>query len=440
MHGRALLGVVLTLALAACGGADDLPFAAGVGPEPALPEPRQGLLPTVAVARAEGWAAGETPVPAPGLAVAAFAQELDHPRWLHVLPNGDVLVAETNRQPAPARGLGSWVETRIMRVAGAEAGAPSADRISPLRNADGDGIAETRSVLLDGLTSPYGMALVGEALYVADTDALLRFPYRPGETRIAGRGERLAALPANLPNRHWTKGLIASPVGRRLYVSVGSNSDHGEKGLAAEEARAAVWKIDAATGAARVLASGLRNPVGLDFEPRTGALWTVVNERGKLGNNLVPDYLARVREGGFYGWPYSYYGDNLDPTWPPARSSPTTRSAPTWRRWGSPSRKARGSALASTRAHSSASTGRGTGAPKRLQGRLCALRGRRPVGDAGRRAHGLSGSRRRGARPPRGRGRGRRRSAAGRGRRRDYGLAGGRRALGRRCRQAPARA
>ena len=411
-----------------------------MGPEPALPEPRQGLLPTVAVARAEGWAAGETPVPAPGLAVAAFAQELDHPRWLHVLPNGDVLVAETNRQPAPARGLGSWVETRIMRVAGAEAGAPSADRISPLRNADGDGIAETRSVLLDGLTSPYGMALVGEALYVAYTDALLRFPYRPGETRIAGRGERLAALPANLPNRHWTKGLIASPVGRRLYVSVGSNSDHGEKGLAAEEARAAVWKIDAATGAARVLASGLRNPVGLDFEPRTGALWTVVNERGKLGNNLVPDYLARVREGGFYGWPYSYYGDNLDPTWPPARSSPTTRSAPTWRRWGSPSRKARGSALASTRAHSSASTGRGTGAPKRLQGRLCALRGRRPVGDAGRRAHGLSGSRRRGARPPRGRGRGRRRSAAGRGRRWEHGLAGGTRALGRSHRQALAHA
>ena len=194
MRERVLLGFALTLALAACGGGDGLPFAAGVGLEPTLPEPRQGLLPTVAIAPADGWAAGETPVPAPGLAVAAFAQGLDHPRWLHVLPNGDVLVAETNKQPASARGLRSWVEKQIMRVAGAEV--PSADRISLLRDADGDGVAETRSVLLDGLTSPFGMALVGDALYVADTDALLRFPYRPGETRIAGRGELVAALPA----------------------------------------------------------------------------------------------------------------------------------------------------------------------------------------------------------------------------------------------------
>ena len=324
MRRRALLGVALTLALAACGGRDGLPFAAGVGPEPALPEPRQGLLPTVDIAPAEGWAAGEAPVAAPGLAVAAFAQGLDHPRWLHVLPNGDVLVAETNKQPAPTRGLRSWVEKRIMSVAGAEA--PSADRISLLRDADGDGVAETRAVLLDDLTSPFGMALVGDALYVADTDALLRFPFTPGETRIAGPGERVAALPANPPNRHWTKGLVANPDGRRLYVSVGSNSDHGENGLDAEEGRAAIWEIDPATGAARIHASGLRNPVGLDFEPRTGALWAVVNERDELGDNLVPDYLTRVREGGFYGWPFSYYGANLDPRVEPARPDLAARA------------------------------------------------------------------------------------------------------------------
>ena len=290
-----------------------------------MPEPQQGLLPTMAIAPAVGWRGGETPIPAPGLEVTAFAQGLDHPRWLHVLPNGDVLVAETNKQQAPARGLRSWIEKQVMRVAGAEV--PSADRVSLLRDADGDGVAETRSVFLDGLTSPFGMALVGDTLYVANTDALLRFPYRSGATRIDAPGQRVAQLPAGAPNRHWTKGLLASPDGRRLYVSVGSNSDHGENGLAAEQGRAAVWEVDAQSGAAWIYASGLRNPVGMDIEPRTGALWTVVNERDELGDNLVPDYLTRVREGAFYGWPFSYYGENLDPRVNPARPDLAARAA-----------------------------------------------------------------------------------------------------------------
>ncbi|WP_218014160.1 PQQ-dependent sugar dehydrogenase [Rubellimicrobium roseum] len=241
----------------------------------------------------------------------AFAEGLDHPRWLYVLPNGDVLVAETNKQPAPPRSLRGFFQQQLMQVAGAEV--PSADRISLLRDQDGDGVADLRTVLLNGLTSPFGMALVDDTLYVANTDALLRFRYRPGATRIEGPGERVLALPANPPNYHWTKGLLASDDGRQLFVSVGSNSDHAESGLDAERGRAAIWEIDLASGSASVFASGLRNPVGMDFEPQAGALWTVVNERDELGSDLVPDYLTRVREGEFYGWPFSYWGGNLDP-------------------------------------------------------------------------------------------------------------------------------
>jgi glucose/arabinose dehydrogenase len=298
------------LALAGCDNAR-LPVDAGTGPSPALPAPSRTLVPTLHVAPASGWPEGTAPHPAEGLQVTAFATGLDHPRWLHVLPNGDVLVAETNAQPAPIRGLRDFVQKQAQRIAGAEV--PSADRISLLRDADGDGVAETRTVFLDDLTSPFGMALVGGDLYVANTDAVLRFPYEPGQTRITAPGTRVAALPAGPINHHWTKGLAASPDGTRLYAAVGSNSDHGENGMAAEAGRAAIHEIDPATGAARLYATGLRNPVGLAFEPLTGALWTSVNERDELGGDLVPDYITSVRDGGFYGWPYVYYGDRPDP-------------------------------------------------------------------------------------------------------------------------------
>ncbi|MGN2245538.1 PQQ-dependent sugar dehydrogenase [Frateuria sp. GZRR35] len=300
------------LALAACGVRARLPVAAGVGPEPALPPPNPSLIPTVNIAPARGWPAGGQPIAAPGLAVQAFARNLDHPRWLHVLPDGDVLVAETNapERPEDGDGLKGWIMRRVQQRAGA--GVPSADRITLLRDTDGDGIAETRSVLLDHLHSPFGMALVGDTLYVADTDALLSFPYREGATRIDAAGTRVADLPAGPINHHWTKNVVASPDGKRLYVSVGSNSNVGENGLAVERDRARILAIDPATGATQVYATGLRNPVGMAWQPRSGALWVAVNERDELGSDLVPDYMTAVREGAFYGWPYSYYGAHVD--------------------------------------------------------------------------------------------------------------------------------
>ncbi|HEY4555525.1 MAG TPA: sorbosone dehydrogenase family protein, partial [Lysobacter sp.] len=262
---------------------------------------------------------------APGLAVGAFATGLDHPRWLYVLPNGDVLVAETNRPPAPASlSPKAWIMKRMMKRAGA--GGPSANRITLLRDADGDGVAELRSVLLDGLNSPFGMALVDGMLYVANTDAVVAVPYRSGDTRIAEPPVRIAPLPAGPVNQHWTKSLVASPDGRRLYVGVGSNSNIAEGGLEQEAGRAAIHEIDLATGRSRVYASGLRNPVGLAWEPQTGALWAAVNERDLLGNDLVPDYMTAVREGGFYGWPYSYFGANVDARVRPPRPDLVARA------------------------------------------------------------------------------------------------------------------
>jgi glucose/arabinose dehydrogenase len=308
--------------LAACAENARLPIAAGAGPDPALPPPARSS--TVNIAPARPWRADEAPTPAAGLEVTAFARGLEHPRWLHVLPNGDVLVAETNAQPKRPKSLRGVVMKAAMQVAGAET--PSPDRITLLRDGDGDGVAETRSVLIDGLTSPFGMALVGGSLYVADTDQLLRFPYTPGITRIAAAGERVSVLPAGEINHHWTKGLAARSNGSALFVSVGSNSDHGENGLAAERGRAAVWRIDPADGSAEVFAAGLRNPVGLAFEPRTGALWAVVNERDELGGDLVPDYLTQVHAGGFYGWPWSYWGGHPDPRVAPRRPDLVARA------------------------------------------------------------------------------------------------------------------
>jgi glucose/arabinose dehydrogenase len=309
---RTLPIMLCALALAGCGVRARLPVAAGMGPHPTLPSPDPGLIPTVDIAPAEGWAQGGTPIAAPGLAVGAFARGLDHPRWLYVLPDGDVLVAETNAPPRSedASGLKGWMMRLIQKRAGA--GVPSADRITLLRDADGDGVAETRSVFLDHLHSPFGMALVGDTFYVADTDALLRFPYRAGELRIGATGRKVADLPAGPINHHWTKNLIASPDGRRLYVTVGSNSNAGENGLAVERDRARILEIDPATGAVRVYATGLRNANGMDWQPQSGALWAVVNERDELGSDLVPDYMTAVREGAFYGWPWSYYGAHVD--------------------------------------------------------------------------------------------------------------------------------
>ncbi|HWR78185.1 MAG TPA: sorbosone dehydrogenase family protein [Thiobacillus sp.] len=296
-----------------------LPISAGTGPQPTLPPPQKTLIPTVNIAPAEGWPAGATPLAAPGTRVVAFASGLDHPRWLHVLPNGDVLVAETNAPPKPddAKGIKGWLMVLVMKRAGA--GVPSANRSTLLRDTDGDGVADLRSVLLQGLNSPFGMALVGNDLYVANSDAVLRFPYAVGDTRITAPGTKLVELPAGPINHHWTRNLIASPDGTKLYVTVGSNSNVAERGMAVEAERAAIWEVDTRSGARRIFASGLRNPNGLAWEPRSGALWTVVNERDELGSDLVPDYMTAVRDGGFYGWPYSYYGQHIDERVKPQR-------------------------------------------------------------------------------------------------------------------------
>jgi len=313
------LFVVPALLLAACAGVAQAPVTAGTGPDPVLPPPTKSLVPTVNVAPARGWLPGARPTLAPVLTVTRFAEGLSHPRWLYVLPNGDVLVAETNAPPKPEDGKGvkGMMMKVFMSIAGATA--PSANRITLLRDTRGTGAADERHVFLDGLNSPFGMTLVGSDLYVADTDAVLRFPYAAGQTSIRERGTKVVDLPAGPINHHWTKNVTASPDGSRLFVTVGSNSNVGENGVAAEEGRAAVWVVDPRTGEHRVFASGLRNPNGLAFEPRSGALWTAVNERDELGNDLVPDYMTSLRDGAFYGWPYSYYGAHVDERVQPPR-------------------------------------------------------------------------------------------------------------------------
>jgi hypothetical protein len=297
--------------LASCSDNAHLPPTAGYGPHPTLPAPQESLLSYVHIAPAKGWSSDGAPTAAPGLTVTAFAQDLDHPRWLYVLPNGDVLVAETNAPPKPDdnKGLKGWVHGIFMKIAGA--GPKSPNRILLLRDSNGDGRADLRTTFLSNLNSPFGMALVGDTLYVADTDAVLRFPYRNGQTQITDRGSKVVDLPAGMINHHWTKNIIASPDGRKLYVTVGSNSNVGENGLAAELGRAAIWEVNPATGQQRIFATGLRNPNGMAWGP-DGALWTVVNERDDLGGDLVPDYMTSVKDGGFYGWPFSYYGQHAD--------------------------------------------------------------------------------------------------------------------------------
>ena len=284
----------------------------GFGPNPTLPNPETKLVPTVNIAPAVGWPEGAKPIAAEGLVVNAFASNLEHPRWLYTLPNGDVLVAETNAPPKPedAVGLKGMAMKLVQKQAGA--GVTSANRITLLRDTNGDGVVEDRTVFLQNLNSPFGMALVGNNFYVANTDALMRFPYQTGATQITDPGTKVADLPAGPLNHHWTKNVIANRDGSKLYVTVGSNSNVGENGLANEVNRAAILEIDPNTGQSRVFASGLRNPNGLAWEPQTGLLWTTVNERDELGNDLVPDYMTSVKEGAFYGWPYSYYGQHVD--------------------------------------------------------------------------------------------------------------------------------
>jgi glucose/arabinose dehydrogenase len=308
-----------TLALASCNNQAALPEEAGYGPNPTLPEPQSSWFPTIKVADAVGWKDGEKPTAVAGGQVTAFATGLQHPRWLYELPNGDILAAESDAPPKPegtSGGIRGWVQGLFMKKAGSRT--PSANRITLLRDKDGDGVAEIKSVFLENLTSPFGMALIGNQLYIANADAVVRVPYVEGETKSSATPVKIAPLPAGR-NHHWTKSLVASQDGAKLYVGVGSNSNVGENGMAEEERRAAVLEIDPSTGATQVFATGLRNPVGIDWNPVTKELWVAVNERDEIGDDLVPDYMTSVKRDGFYGWPYSYYGQIVDKRVSPPR-------------------------------------------------------------------------------------------------------------------------
>jgi len=314
------LAYVLTLtALASASLAHAQTMPSDFGPSPALPAPEKQLIPTVNVAPVQRWQGNTRPTVAAGFAISAYASGLDHPRWLYVLPNGDVLVAETNAPPKPEDGKGIKGAIMQMQMKKAGAGTTSANRISLLRGLDANGVAQSRTVFLQNLQSPFGMALVGNDLYIANADALVRFPYQTGQTSITAQGTKVMDLPGGPINHHWTKNVVASPDGKFLYVSVGSNSNVGENGIAAEKGRAAIWQFERATGKARLYASGLRNANGMDWQPSSKVLWTAVNERDELGNELVPDYMTSVKDGAFYGWPYSYYGQHVDTRVKPPR-------------------------------------------------------------------------------------------------------------------------
>ncbi|WP_395672801.1 PQQ-dependent sugar dehydrogenase [Inquilinus sp.] len=287
---------------------NDGPQPPAFGSAPAIPAAKpQGSIPTLKMPTAKGWVAGHTPIAAPGLQVNAFATGLKHPRWIHVLPNGDVLVAEAMGTPGGIRTVFDYAMYSTMKRAAAVG--ESANRITLLRDADGDGVAETRETFLEGLNQPFGMAQLGDSFYVGNTDGVVAFPYAAGNTRITAAGRKLAEFK---PDGHWTRSLLPSPDGRKLYVGVGSLSNIGDHGMAAEEGRAAIHELDLETGKVRIFAGGLRNPVGMAWEPTTGALWTVVNERDGLGDETPPDYLTSVRDGGFYGWPFCYWDRIVD--------------------------------------------------------------------------------------------------------------------------------
>ena len=296
-----------------------LPEESGYGANPTLLEPQKTLIPTVHVADAIGWSEGQAPQSASGFEAKAFARNLEHPRWLYVLPNGDVLVAETNAPPKPedSKGVKGFFTKMFMKRAGAVT--ESANRITLLRDTDNDGVSEIRTTFIENLNSPFGMALIGTDFYVANTDSIIRFPYQDGQTHISDLGEKIIDLPAGTLNHHWTKSMVADPSGKYLYVGVGSNSNAAENGIEREKNRAAILKVDIAARTSYVFASGLRNPVGMDWQPETGTLWASVNERDALGSDLVPDYMTSIQENDFYGWPYSYYGSHVDTRVKPQR-------------------------------------------------------------------------------------------------------------------------
>jgi hypothetical protein len=278
------------------------------GNAPVVPVAKpQGILPTLKMPTARGWERGRKPVAAPGLKVNAFATDLKHPRWINVLPNGDVLVAESTQVAGPVRNVFGYAMQATMRRAAALG--VSANRITLLRDRDGDGVAETREVFLTDQSQPFGMALIGDTFYVGNTDGVVAFPYAAGASRITAPGRTLLTFK---PAGHWTRSLLPSPDGRKLYAGVGSLTNIAEEGMAVEEGRAAIYELDLASGSSRIFAAGLRNAVGLAWEPTTGVLWTVVNERDGLGDETPPDYLTSVRDGGFYGWPYCYWGQTVD--------------------------------------------------------------------------------------------------------------------------------
>lgn len=304
------------LGLSACSQGSPEPFA-GFGPKPALPEPKTSAIPTLNARQAVGWPAGVTPKAPAGFTVTRFAGDLAHPRWLLVLPNGDVLVSEASSEASSGGGIEGYVANLLQKKAGALQKSPN--KIMLLRDADGDGVAEMRATFAEGLKRPFGMTLTGGNLYVANDDGVVSFPYVDGQTSVQGPGVKVFDLPGGPINHHWTKNVVASPDGSKLYATVGSNSNVGENGVEAEAGRAAIIEYPLPAGPARVFASGLRNPNGLDFEPATGLIWTAVNERDMLGDDLVPDYMTSVRDGDFFGWPYSYYGQNVDQRVKPER-------------------------------------------------------------------------------------------------------------------------
>jgi glucose/arabinose dehydrogenase len=311
----ALLVTVAGLGLAGCDDHAGDPKMQ-IGDNPVLPEVQQYLMPPMRVAKVIGWGKDETPAVPQGLQIQALATGFQHPRSLYVFPNGDVLVVESNGPKAPIYRPKDIITGWVQSFAGAKA--KDANRITLVRT-KGDGTPELRTVFLDHLNSPFGVALVGNDLYVANTDAIVRYPYQDGQTSITAPGAKLTDLPGGPIDHHWTKALLASPDGSKLYVGVGSNSNIGENGIGAEYERAAIWEVDRASGAHRIFASGVRNPTGLQWEPETGKLWAIANERDEIGPDLVPDYLTSVQDGGFYGWPYSYFGQHLDPRIVPQR-------------------------------------------------------------------------------------------------------------------------